>query len=253
MSDLSANLLESGFRWLHVLGGVVWVGLGYFSTWVNVGFLQSLDGDTKRRVLPELMPRVLFWFRWGAAITWLTGLLLLGLVYYQTRIVPLGGGAAGALLVTFGAPAIYELAMTRVLRTPLAQLWGGWLLAALGTIALARCALPYRAVAIHLGAALGTIMAFNAWFRIWPLQRRILGALRAGVDPEPAWSALASRRSRHNAFLSIPVLFLMVSQHASPALYATHPYEPLALAAIVLAGFGIAHALFVMSARVHAA
>src|SRR5258705_6817504 len=76
------NLIESLFRWFHVFFGIAWIGHLYFFNWVNANFAATMDGETKKKVVPELMPRALFWFRWGAAFTWITGLLLAGLVVY---------------------------------------------------------------------------------------------------------------------------------------------------------------------------
>src|SRR6478752_9457336 len=78
--------LEAIFRWLHVFAGITWIGHLYFFNWVNGPFQAKIDGPTKKVVVPELMPRALYWFRWGAAYTWITGILLLGLVIYM------GGG-----------------------------------------------------------------------------------------------------------------------------------------------------------------
>ena len=72
--------LEAIFRWLHILAGITWIGLLYFFNWVNGPFQGKIDGPTKKIVNPELMPRALYWFRWGAAYTWFTGVLLLALV-----------------------------------------------------------------------------------------------------------------------------------------------------------------------------
>src|SRR5437870_10146310 len=74
-------------RWAHVVAGIIWIGHLYFFNWVNGPFQVKSDGPTKKAVNPELMPRALFWFRWGAAWTWITGILLAGLIYYQTRQV----------------------------------------------------------------------------------------------------------------------------------------------------------------------
>ena len=75
--------LEAIFRWMHVFAGIIWIGHLYFFNWVNGPLQAKLDGPTKKIVVPELMPRALYWFRWGAAYTWITGVLLLGLVYYH--------------------------------------------------------------------------------------------------------------------------------------------------------------------------
>src|SRR5687767_8957679 len=81
------NLLQLLLRWAHVVAGVIWIGHLYFFNWVNAHFAKALDGPTKKIVVPELMPRALYWFRWGAAWTWITGVLLAGLVYYHGRVV----------------------------------------------------------------------------------------------------------------------------------------------------------------------
>src|SRR5881396_2807252 len=81
------NWLQLLFRWAHVVAGVIWIGHLYFFNWVNGPLQAKLDGPTKKIVNPELMPRALFWFRWGAAWTWITGIMLAGLVYYHSRIV----------------------------------------------------------------------------------------------------------------------------------------------------------------------
>ena len=75
--------LEALFRWIHIVAGIMWIGHLYFFNFVNGPFQGTMDGETKKKVNPELMPRALFWFRWGAAWTWVSGLLLLMLVFYH--------------------------------------------------------------------------------------------------------------------------------------------------------------------------
>src|SRR5262245_20271897 len=77
------DLLNSLFRWIHVAAGILWIGHLYFFNFVNASFAGTMDGDTKKKVVPELMPRALYMFRWGAIYTWVTGLLLLFAVYYH--------------------------------------------------------------------------------------------------------------------------------------------------------------------------
>ena len=72
------DTLNALFRWLHILAGIVWIGMLYFFNWVNGPLQGTLDGDTKKKVNPELLPRALFWFRWSALATWLAGAWLLG-------------------------------------------------------------------------------------------------------------------------------------------------------------------------------
>src|ERR1044071_2032105 len=108
------DLLNLFFRWLHVFAGITWIGHLYFFNWVNGPFQTKIDGPTKKAVNPELLPRALYWFRWGAAYTWITGILLLGLIYYMGKAVlnnPEAGWMAGTvvmILVTFVAVFIYD-------------------------------------------------------------------------------------------------------------------------------------------------
>src|SRR6185295_18407288 len=105
--------LEAIFRWMHVFAGIIWIGHLYFFNWVNGPLQTKLDGPTKKAVVPELMPRALYWFRWGAAYTWITGFLLLGMVYYmgQQAFATDATWSAGAvimILVTFFGFVIYD-------------------------------------------------------------------------------------------------------------------------------------------------
>jgi len=77
--------LEMIFRWIHVVAGIAWIGHLYFFNFVNSQVVKTYDADSKRKVVPELMPRALYWFRWGAAYTWVSGFLLAGMVYYQSE------------------------------------------------------------------------------------------------------------------------------------------------------------------------
>src|SRR5258706_10845774 len=75
--------LQLTFRWLHVIAGVMWIGHLWFFNFVNAQVAKTYDADSKKKVVPELMPRALYWFRWGAAWTFITGIFLLAFVYYM--------------------------------------------------------------------------------------------------------------------------------------------------------------------------
>src|SRR5215831_3270021 len=97
MSPEVSNWLNLIFRWLHVIAGVMWIGHLWFFNFVNAQVAKTYDADSKKKVVPELMPRALYWFRWGAAYTFITGILLLGLVYYMGgQLVPQGTMSVGA-------------------------------------------------------------------------------------------------------------------------------------------------------------
>jgi uncharacterized membrane protein len=96
----------------------------------------------------------------------------------------------------------------------------------------------FRGYAIHLGSMFGTAMAFNVWFRIWPAQQKIITATKHGEAPDAALVALAGSRSKHNTYMSVPLVFTMISQHAIWAA------NPITLAVIVLVGFAIVYHLY---------
>jgi uncharacterized membrane protein len=214
------DLLSALFRWIHILAGITWIGMLYFFNFVNGPFQGTMDGDTKKKVNPELMPRALWWFRWGAAWTWVTGVLLLLLVFYHGGIMfqPDHGWSAGAhvmIAVTFLAVFLYD-ALAKNVKDP----------KALGTVSFALVVVvvylmaawgdfSYRAFNIHLASLFGTIMAFNVWYRIWPAQQKILTAVKEGTAPDAALVALAGSRSRHNTYMSAALLWGMINSHTT--------------------------------------
>jgi uncharacterized membrane protein len=216
------DILNALFRWLHILAGVVWIGMLYFFNWVNGPFTGTMDGDTKKKVVPELMPRALYWFRWGAAWTWVTGVLLLLLVFYHGGIMFDGdtGWSAGAgvmVAVAFLAPFLYDaLHKSGLGKDP--KVFGAVAFVLVGVVVVLMATwggFSYRAVNIHLGALFGSIMAFNVWFRIWPGQQKIITAVKGGTAPDPAVAALAGARSRHNTYMSVPLLWAMINSHTT--------------------------------------
>jgi len=237
------NFLESLFRWIHVVAGITWIGHLYFFNWVNSQFEPTLDAESKKKVIPELRPRALYWFRWGAAFTWVTGVLLLLMVYYHGGFLMEGGadisvGALVMLVVTLTAVFLYD-ALTGVISDPQMQFWAG-IVAAAVFVLLAEYVggYSYRAAAIHLGGMFGTMMAFNVWFRIWPNQQKIITAIKNGQPPDAALVAVAGSRSKHNTYMSVPLVFMMISQHATWAA----SYTVIELTLIVFVGFfGVYH------------
>ena len=184
------DTLNALFRWLHILAGIVWIGMLYFFNWVNGPFAATMDGDTKKKVVPELMPRALFWFRWGAAWTWITGVLLLMLVFYHGGIMFDGDAATGApgghrdgrCSPSWRPSSTTRCRRARSARTPRSSArspsrWSRWwlvLMASWGGLQLPRAQHPP-------GRMFGTIMAFNVWYRIWPAQQKIITAVKAGT------------------------------------------------------------------------
>jgi uncharacterized membrane protein len=218
------DILSVLFRWLHIAAGILWIGILYWFNFVNIPFAGTMDGDTKKKVVPELMPRALYWFRWGAAYTWITGVLLLLLVFYQGGLMfeqdnPVGWGVGAIimLIVTFGGFALYDtLAKSALAKNPKAFAAVGFVLIALVIyLFISFGGYSYRAYVIHTGAMFGTIMAANVWMRIWPSQKKVIAAVKEGTAPDPALVSLAGMRSRHNVYLSVPLVWTMINAHTT--------------------------------------
>lgn len=217
-------ILDALFRWLHVLFGIIWIGHLYFFNFVNGPFAATMDGDTKRKVVPELMPRALFWFRWAAVATWAFGLMLLGLVFYHGKLVFDSGigswGLAPIVIATCAllwGPLVYDLIAKSGLgkNARMFGIVGFILIGAVLFLMVVWAKFSYRSANIHMGALLGTIMIFNVWLRIWPSQKKIISAIKQGQAPDPAVVALAGGRSRHNTYMSVPLLWTMISAHTA--------------------------------------
>jgi uncharacterized membrane protein len=213
------ELLSVLSRWIHVLAGIVWIGMLYFFNFVNGPFQATMDGDTKKKVNPEMMPRALFWFRWGAAWTWLTGVLLLQFVFWGAKItlkpeVGWSPVAIAMLALVFVAPFIYDV-LAKSIKDPKVLGSVSFVLLAIVICMMHWSGYSYRGYNIHFAAMLGTIMAFNVWFRIWPAQQKILRAVKEGTAPDAALVALAGSRSRHNVYMSVPLLWGMINSHTS--------------------------------------
>src|SRR5437867_6357573 len=221
MGDISAAF-EALFRWMHVFAGILWIGHLYFFNFVNGQFEGKLDGGIKKTVIPELRPRALFWFRWGAAWTWITGVLLLGIVYYMNGVAvdtnkEFTMGTTVMIAVTFLAVLLYDF----LFKSPLAQ--NIKVASAVAYVLLAIVVIlfvtfgnfSYRGTLIHTGALFGTILAFNVCFRIWPAQQKIIKAIKEGAAPDANLVKLAGLRSRQNTYLSVPLLWAMINFHTT--------------------------------------
>ena len=245
--------LEALFRWIHIVAGIVWIGHLYFFNFVNGPFATTMDPDTRKKVVPQLMPRALYWFRWGAAWTWVTGVLLVLLIFYHGREVFPGirGFALPdivMILVTFlaflGYDALWKSGLGKDIRVGAAVCYG--LVVVIVLLYVYWAGFSYRGYVIHTGALFGTIMAANVWMRIWPMQRRIITAVKEGTAPDPAWAALAGARSRHNVYMSVPLVWTMISSHT------TTPFasSPLYLFVVILVGWGAVYLLYKKAPKV---
>ena len=256
-------------RWFHVVAGVAWIGASFYFIWLDnnlrtppkwkqdkgiKGDLWAIHGGgfyevAKYAYGPEKMPETLHWFKWEAYTTWLSGFALLIIVYYFGASAYLIDPSVNAMSPTtaislglgliFGGLALYEFAC----RSPLAKYP---LAFGIGLVALV-CIVSYlstqwfsgRGAYIHVGALIGTIMAGNVFFNIMPNQRKMVAAVADKKDIDPNWGASAKLRSVHNNYFTLPLLFIMISNHY-PMTY-QHSQNWLVLIAIMAAAAWIRH------------
>ena len=250
-----ANLLV---RWTHVFSAILWVGSTYYFTWLDGQMRRGGDAPlwmvhsggfytvVKQKTL-TVPPAQVHWFRWEALLTWVSGFVLLNLVYYHTslmvdpidaKVTNVVAGAIGVATLVAGW-IVYDL----LARTPLVDREAAFAVVGFATIVLTAyglsTVLSTRATYIHIGALFGTIMTSNVWMRILPPQRRMIAASAKGEPFDATLSAGAKRRSKHNTFLAVPATFIMISNHFPTATYGNHYAVPI-LAALILAGWGAA-------------
>ena len=256
-------------RWFHVIAGVAWIGASFYFIWLDnnlrtppqwkqdkgiKGDLWAIHGGgfyevAKYAYGPEKMPDTLHWFKWEAYTTWLSGFALLIIVYYfgasAYLIDPTVNALSPAMAIflglglIFGGLALYELAC----RSPLAN----YPLAFGVGLVLLICVASYlatqwfsgRGAYIHVGALIGSIMAGNVFFNIMPNQRKMVTAVAGKQDIDPQWGASAKLRSVHNNYFTLPLLFIMISNHY-PMTY-QHPHSYLVLIAIMATAAWIRH------------
>jgi uncharacterized membrane protein len=256
------NLLA---RWLHFITGVAWIGSSFYFVWLDNhlqaprdasdedkgigGEVWSVHGGgfyhaQKYKVAPSVMPETLHWFKWEAYSTWLSGMFLLILLYWygaevyliDPSVAELSATTAVAIAVGFivGGWIVYDL----LCKSPLAnndKLFGIVLFVAISALAWGLCQLfSGRGAYIHFGVILGTIMVANVFFVIIPGQKQMVAAAARGDTPDPAPGLRGKQRSVHNTYFTLPVLFVMTSNHY--AMTYSHEFNWAILIAITLAG-----------------
>lgn len=252
--------LNMFLRWFHVLAGIAWIGASFYFVWLDLslekpsaeneakgikGQLSAIHGGgfyevVKYKLGPQVMPANLHWFKWEAYTTWLTGFSLLTVMYYwganQYLIDPVKmaftqwqavGTSLLFLAVGFG---VYELLIKSPLRNSNKGFAAVLFVFLVFMTWLADQLFADRAAYIHIGALIGSIMAGNVFFGIMPSQRELVRAVTAGEQPQAIFAELAKLRSTHNNYLTLPLVFIMISNHY-PMTYG-HEYAWLVLAVI---------------------
>jgi uncharacterized membrane protein len=224
-TDFHTNLLMM-FRWVHFLAGITWIGLLYFFNLVNVPFMKELDAATKSKVVPALMSRALWWFRWASVVT-----VLMGLGYWSEIVgsdARNGDGSAGVVFGSFFAIWTITWAIMYACIIPgKGALDNGWVLGAIYTVIVVAAAAAFlrinnhgwessQLLAIGIGGGFGWMMMLNVWGVIWRIQKRIIRWTADNAsngtpipDKAKAMARQAFLMSRANFVLSFPLLFLM--------------------------------------------
>ncbi len=259
--------IELAARWTHVITAIAWIGSSFYFIALDLGLRKSPDlppgahGEEwqvhgggfyhiqKYLVAPERLPEHLIWFKWESYATWLSGFAMLVLVYYL-----------GSDLYLID-PQVMELQTWQAIAISLASLAFGWLaytticrvfvnanqtlvMVALFVVLVAMAwgytqVFSGRAALIHLGAFTATIMSANVFMVIIPNQKIVVADLKAGRTPDPKYGKIAKQRSTHNNHLTLPVLFLMLSNHY-PLVFATE-YNWIIASLVFLMGVTIRH------------
>ncbi len=233
--------LDLVFRWFHVAAGIVWIGTSFYFVALDNHLEEPAQADRDRgvggdvweihgggfyrvekyRVAPPRLPEPLHWFKWEAYWTWLSGFTLFVVIYYlQPRtylIDPTVSNLAPweAIAISLGGLAlawvVYDV-LCRAIRSDLVVgvlMLGGVAATAYGASHL----LAPRAAYLQVGAMLGTIMVANVFIVIIPAHHELIAAKKAGREPDPAANARGKRRSVHNNYFTLPVLFAMLADH----------------------------------------
>lgn len=254
-------------RWLHVITAMAWIGASFFFIALDLGLRKAAHAPAgvhgeewqvhgggfyhiqKYLVAPENMPEHLIWHKWQSYITWVSGAALLMIVYWvggeiylldptKTDLSLMQG-----ILISGGSLTIGWLAYDAMCKSRLGQ--RSTLLMLVLFALLVVMAWGYdriftgRAALLHLGAFTATIMTANVFFQIMPNQRIVVADLKAGRKPDPKYGKIAKLRSTHNNYLTLPVVFLMLSNHY-PLAFATE-YAWIIASLIFLTGVTIRH------------
>lgn len=256
-----------GVRWLHVITAIAWIGSSFYFIALDLGLKpnpklhKGVRGEEwqvhgggfyhiqKYMVAPEHMPEHLIWFKWEAYTTWLSGFAMLAIVYYVGADLylidrnVLDVGVPLAIFLSVASIGLGWVVYDLLCKSPIGKsdtslmvlLFGVLVFMAWGYTQL----FTGRAALLHLGAFTATIMSANVFFIIIPNQKVIVDDLKAGKEPDPALGKQSKQRSVHNNYLTLPVLFLMLSNHY-PLAFATQ-YNWVIASMIFLIGVLIRH------------
>lgn len=267
--------LAFAVRWLHVVAAIAWIGSSFFYIAVDLGLVKrpglpaGVYGEEwqvhgggfyqmqKYLVAPKEMPEHLTWHKWESYTTWLSGFAMLAVVYYggadlfliDRHLLDVPNWVA--ILISMGSLSIGWICYDTLCKSPLGK--NTWGLMAILFVLLVAMAWGYmqiftgRAAFLHLGAFTATIMSANVFFIIIPNQKIVVADLKAGRTPDPKYGVIAKQRSLHNNYLTLPVIFFMLSNHY-PLAFATQ-YSWIIAGLVFLMGVSIRHWFNTVHAR----
>jgi uncharacterized membrane protein len=250
-------------RWLHVTAAIAWIGASFFFMHLDASLRKMQDMKagvagvswqvhgggfyemSKYTLAPAVLPEHLIWHKWQSYWTWISGFALLCWVYYGQSSFFLIDPAVMALapwqaaLIGVGALTLGWLVYDLLCKSPLANNDALLALAGFGYVVLTSYAFTLlfsgRGALIHTGALMATMMTANVFFVIMPNQRKSVAALIAGRTPDPKWVKTSKQRSTHNNYITLPVLFMMLSNHY-PLTYANASVIPAVVTCVIVAG-----------------
>ena len=233
--------LETAVRWVHVITGIAWIGSSFYFIALDLGLhrdralASGADGEEwqvhgggfyhvqKYLVAPSEMPGDLIWFKWESYRTWLSGFTLLVLIYYLgAELFLIDPNVLDILVwqgigISLGSLAfgwvVYDLICKSRFGDNNTRLMLGLFVILVGMAWFYTQVFSGRAALLHLGAFTASIMTGNVFFIIMPNQRVVVADLIAGRKPDPKYGKIAKQRSTHNNYLTLPVIFLMLSNH----------------------------------------
>ena len=265
MDPYITEWLNLAIRWAHMITGVAWVGASFYFVWLENNLnrtnpKEGLSGDLwalhgggiyhleKYKLAPKQMPEHIHWFKWEAYFTWITGMSLLFVVFYSNAdlyLVKPGSDFTSMQSVGIGLASVISgwFIYTFLCDSPLGKkpiLLGVVLFAALIAAAYGLSQVfSGRGAYIHVGAIIGTIMVGNVFRVIIPSQKNLMQAIENNQEPDPTLPAKGLLRSRHNNYLTLPVLFIMISNHF-PVTYGSE-YNWLILASLAVLSVLVRH------------
>lgn len=259
-TDSLLSVLQLIVRWIHVFAAILWIGQTYLFNFMEDS-LEKADGDevvigtlwmvhggglyrVEKQRFASFLPPILHWFRYEAAFTWLSGMILISLVYYiDGLVVAPGQDFLTAMIVGVASIFVGWLVYDGLVRSPLGAKPRAF--AGVGLILILALHLGFlevmspRAAYIHVGAVLGSIMTANVWERILPAQTKLLDSIRSGVSADAGVASTGPLRSRQNSYIVVPLVAIMISNHYPSISYGSDN-STIMLGIIVVVGWGVA-------------